>query len=73
MAKAEFQVHKVVCKWTLFTLTASLGYLGRYKYGLSAVALRFLMLVCRPALRLITLLFALVRRSGVMTIVAVKA
>jgi SAM-dependent methyltransferase len=76
MAKAGFRVQRFVSAsflFNLFNLTASIGYLGKYKYGLSPVSRRFLIRACRPALILVAFLFALVKRSGEMTIIAVKA
>jgi hypothetical protein len=76
MAKAGFRVQRFVSAsllLNLFNLTASIGYLGQYKYGLSPVSCRFLMRACRPALILVALLLPLVKRGGEITIVSVKA
>jgi predicted SAM-dependent methyltransferase len=73
MAKAGFRAHKLWIMRSLFTLTESTAYLGKYKYGLSPVSRRFLIRACRPVIILVALLLALVRRSGEMTMVAVKA
>jgi predicted SAM-dependent methyltransferase len=73
MAKAGFRVQRLVSNSPLLNLTMSVGYLGKYKYGLSPVSHRLLIRACRPAIRLFAFLFTKAKRSGEMTIVSVKA
>jgi len=69
LAKAGFRVQKIVCDPGPFTFAESLVYLARYKLGTAPPPRRLLFLAFRP----VSVLLALMKRTGVMTMFCLKA
>lgn len=69
LAKAGFRVQRIVGDPGPFTFVESAVYLSKHKYGVSPPPRRLLTWAFRPA----SMLLALVKGSGVMTIFGVKA